>query len=320
MIRVGIVGAAGYVGAEVARWVLAHPDLQLAAVVSRSRAGAPLSDAVPGLLGLTDLVLQPFDAEVLSGLDAVVLATPHGAAKPLVDALDAVVGSGPVLVDCSADHRHADGWVYGSPEWHTERLIGARRIAAPGCFATAIQLAVAPFVAAGLLDGPLQIAAATGSTGSGASPVQGTHHPERFANLRAYKVLTHQHVPEVRTFLGGLGDAPELHFVPLSAPVDRGILATCFLRLNADVDAAAVITDAYGHAPAVRIRSGSPELRHVRGTGFCDLAVHQDGRQVVVLSALDNLGKGAASQAVHCLEIALRLPNTLIRKVAPCTP
>jgi len=311
-LRVGVVGATGYVGAELVRLILGHPAFELAAVVSSSSAGRALSDAIPGLLGLTDLRLEAFDAARLSKLDAVFLATPHGKARPLAAQLDTRV------VDCSADHRHAPGWVYGQPEYHGARLFGARRIAAPGCFATAISLALAPLVQADLLDGDVQIVGATGSTGSGATPTQGTHHPERFANLKAYKVLKHQHVPEVREFLSGLGRAPELHFVPLSVPVDRGILVTCFARLSRDVDAAARFAHAYAPHPHVRIRAGTPELRHVRGTVFCDLSVHQDDRQVVVLSAIDNLGKGAAGQAVQCLELALDLPGAT--RFPPCTP
>lgn len=310
MIRAGIVGATGYVGSELVRWLLAHPAVRVECVVSRSRTG-PLSDPVPGLLGLTDLELEPFDPARLAELDVVFLATPHGAARPLADQLDV-----PLLIDCSTDHRHAPGWVYGVPEYADLR--GARRIAAPGCFATAINLALAPLVAAGALTGPVQVCAATGSTGSGASPSSGTHHPLRFANMRAYKVLQHQHVPEVRAFLATLGEAPDIHFVPVSAPVDRGILATCFATLARDLDAAALFREATASMPFVRLRSGTPELRLVRGTGFCDLSVYQDDRQVVVLSAIDNLGKGAAAQAVQCLELALDLPGGT--QVGPCTP
>lgn len=310
--RVGVVGAAGYVGGELVRWILGHPALELTAVVSTSSPGKPLSDVLPGLLGLSDLVLEPFDAARLSGLDAVFLATPHGAAKPLAEQLDTVI------VDCSADHRHAPGWVYGQPEFCAAAIRGARRIAAPGCFATAISLALAPLVRAGVIDGAVQVVGATGSTGSGATPSAGTHHPERFANFRAYKVLSHQHVPEVRAFLAQLGAAPALHFVPQSAPLDRGIFVTAFMALDRDLDAPALFADTYGAHARVRIRPGTPEIRFVRGTAFCDLSIHQDDRQVVVLSALDNLGKGAASQAVQCLELALDLPEAT--RIPPCTP
>lgn len=325
-LRVGVVGATGYVGAEIVRWILAHPALHLSVVVSGSRAGRRLDAVHPGLAGLCDLVLEAFDAGTLARLDVVFLAVPHGAAKPLAAALDAA--GAPLIVDASRDHRHAEGWVYGQPEWHGSALRGATRIAAPGCFATAIALACAPFVAAGVVDGPIMVAAATGSTGSGAAPKDGTHHPLRFTNLKAYKVLRHQHVPEIRAFLGGLGTAPELSFVPLSAPIDRGILATCFVPCDPSVDATAVLADAYRDHPLIRLRSGSPELRHVRGTAFCDLAAFREtdpetggtDHVVAVLSAIDNLGRGAAAQAVQALETALDLPGPSPLAAAPLLP
>ena len=301
-MRVGVVGATGYVGAELVRWILGHPTFELAAVMRRSGEREPLADVVPGLAGCTDVVLQPFEPAAVASLDAVFLATPHGTSRGLAEALATV----PVLVDCAADHRHDPAWVYGQPELAGERLFGARRVAAPGCFATALELALGPLVAAGVVTGPACVAAATGSTGSGATAGPATHHPERSTNLRAYKVLSHQHAPEVRTFLATLGDAPMLRFVPSSAPVDRGIFATAFVPVG-DASPVAIVRDTYASAPLVRLREGSPELRHVRGTAFADVAVHHEDDTAVVLVALDNLGTGAASQAVQCLNLAMGL-------------
>jgi N-acetyl-gamma-glutamylphosphate reductase len=154
----------------------------------------------------------------------------------------------------------------------------------------------------------VHIVAATGSTGAGASPSATAHHPERFADIKAYKVLTHQHTPEVTAFLAGLGPTPKLLFVPWSAPVDRGIFATVFAPLVPGTDAKARLADAYGQRPLIRLRAESPHLRHVRSTALADLAVHQDGDTAVVLCAIDNLGKGAAAQAVQCLNLAFGLP------------
>lgn len=312
--RIGVVGATGYVGAEVVRRLLDHPEAELASVVSTSRAGLPLNEVHPGLQGLTDLILEPFDAKALCGLDAVILATPHGAAGECVDRL----GASPLIIDCSRDHRHAPGWTYGMAEYAAEALAGAHRVAVPGCFATAIALAGAPLVAAGVLEGRARVVAATGSTGSGASPVAGTHHPTRFANLRAYKVLSHQHVPEVRAFWQTLGAAPALDFVPLSAPIDRGILATLLVTVAPGTDATAIVSDFAQAHDHIRLRKNSPELRFVRGTAFCDLAVSQDADTVAVISAIDNLGKGAAGQAIQCLDLALGLPTTTLH--APALP
>ncbi|MCA9490437.1 MAG: N-acetyl-gamma-glutamyl-phosphate reductase [Myxococcales bacterium] len=312
-MRVGVVGATGYVGSELCRWLLEHPRFELTSVVSTSRAGRALADEVPALSGLTDLVLQPFD-ERLGALDAVFLATPHGAARPLVGALDGV----PLLVDASADHRHAPGWVYGQPELVGDALVGATRIAAPGCFATALELAIGPLVKAGLVTGAVTATGMTGSTGSGATPSDGTHHPLRAVNLKAYKVLSHQHVPEVRGLLAALGEAPPLHFVPHSAPVDRGILVTAFVPVSGSPMSA--LDDAYRGHRLVRRRVGSPELRHVRGTAFADLAVAEGAGVAVVMVAIDNLGKGAAAQAVQAANVALGWEGTTGLLRAATTP
>lgn len=314
-LRVGIIGANGYVGSELARLVLTHPALELAAVVSRSHVGRAYAEVVPGLAGFTDITCSDLDPEALCALDVVALATPHGAAKGLV----AELAGAKRLLDLSADHRHAAGWVYGQPEWKAAELRGATRIAVPGCFATAINLALAPLVAAGVVRGPVQVAAATGSTGSGATPSAGTHHPERFVNLKAYKVLNHQHVPEVRSFLDTLGNAPRIAFVPMSAPVDRGILAVCFVDVG-EADARALVAEAIAPHPLLRLRHESPEIRLVRGTAFCDVSVHQSGDQAVVITAIDNLGRGAAGQGIAALNVALGLPVTEGLFFPPCTP
>ncbi len=310
--RVAVVGAAGYAGAELVRLLLAHPEVELAAVGSRSRVGERLDQVHPGLLGFTDLAFSPLDLAALARHDVVFLAVPHGTASELVAGLDRA--GAPCVIDLSRDHRHAAGWVYGQAEWHREQIVGARRVAVPGCFATAISLALAPFVASGPMQGPARVVAATGSTGSGASPSATTHHPERFVNMKAYKVLTHQHTPEIERFLRGLGALDAVHFVPLSAPVDRGILASCFVQVDDGLDADALVRQAYRAHPAVRVRDDSPQLRWVRGTGLCDLSVTQQGDEVVVLSALDNLGKGAAGQAMQCLELSRGL------RAAPAAP
>ena len=299
-MNIAVVGVSGYVGAELVRWILQHPQLTLGAVVGRSAVGRRLADVHPALEGLTDLVVGAFDAKHLASFELVALATPHGVAKDLVPQLEAA-GVRRIL-DLSADHRHAAGWVYGQPEWNHELLVNATRIAAPGCFATAVALSLAPLVHADVVVGPVQVAAITGSTGSGAFPTAVTHHPERFANVKPYKVLQHRHVPEITTFLGTLGSAPKVHFVPTSGPFDRGIFSTSFVSVKPGTDAAAVFAQAYARHPRIRMRQGTPELRFVRGTGFCDLAVHQEDDQVVVLAAIDNLGRGASAQAIQCLE------------------
>ncbi len=316
-LRVGVVGATGYVGAELVRWILGHPRLTLAAATSRDHAGTPLSEAVPALSGFTDVRLTAPDPAALCRLDVVMLATPHGVSGTLIDTLAAA----PLIVDLSADHRHAPGWVYGQPEWNAAALAGATRIAAPGCFATALILSAAPLIAAGAVDGPLSIVAATGSTGSGAAPKAAAHHPTRFASMSAYKVLRHQHVPEVRGMLEQLGPTPALNFVPWSAPVDRGIFATTLLTPRAGADVASILADAYAAAPLVRLRRDSPALRCVRGSALADLSVEQpDETAAAVLCAIDNLGRGAAGQAIAALNLALGFPVDEGLRFIPPTP
>lgn len=308
-LKIGVVGATGYAGSEVVRWLWGRAELS---VYSSTRVGDRLAAHVPALEGFADQVFLPIDKGALSGLDAVILATPHGVARELAAGIRA-----PLIVDLSNDHRHAPGWVYGQIEWNRDAIAGASRVAVPGCFATAISLSLAPLVAAGVGSGSFYVNAMTGSTGAGASPSLGTHHPLRFANTRAYKILTHQHVPEIEAFLGTLGRKPKVHFVPLSGPVDRGIFSTAFAEVGA-VDAAALFRQAYASAPYVRLRDDSPELRHVRGTALCDLSVHQENQTAVILAAIDNLGKGAAGQAVQCLELALGLsPQTRVPSWTP---
>jgi N-acetyl-gamma-glutamyl-phosphate reductase len=305
-LSAGIVGATGYAGAELTRLLLAHPMVNLEAVISRSRAGERLDSVHPSLLGFTDLRVSGFDAAALAPLDVVFLATPHGTATALASDLK-TAGCGQII-DLSQDHRHTKGWVYGQAEWHRDQLPGAQRISVPGCFATAISLALAPFVSSGLLSSPVQCVAATGSTGSGVQPSATTHHPERVLNLKSYKVLRHQHTPEITTFLQGLGAFERLDFVPISAPVDRGILATCFVQLPPSTDPVALLQQAYSDHWAARVRDAPPELRHVRGTGFCDLWATRHGDTVVVQAAIDNLGKGAAAHAIQCLNLSHSWP------------
>lgn len=318
MKSVAVVGATGYAGSEIVRWLLSHPEFRVTAVIARNRAGKRYAEAVPALEGLTELIIEDLDFAKVSQYDVVMLAMPHGVAKDLVPTLEAAGAK--CIIDLSADHRHAPGWVYGLIEWNESEIVGSRRIAVPGCFATAIELALAPLAAVRGFRGPAQVAAATGSTGSGAAPSAGTHHPERFVNLKAYKPLKHQHVAEIRALLASLGQDPGVNFVPSSAPLDRGIFATCFATVDASLDVAALYADAYSDRRLIRIRAESPEVRWVRGTAFCDLAIHQQGECAVILSAIDNLGKGAASQAVQCLNLAFGLPGETGLMGAPCTP
>ncbi len=328
-VRVAILHGAGFVGGELVRLLLGHPLVRTAAVTSRAFAGRPVSDAHAALRGVTDLAFTaPADLDP-SAFDAAFVCAEHGAGAAAVASLrDA--GFDGLIVDLSADHRLADAaaypsWfgfehpapahlakaVYGLADVFPDRLPSARLVANPGCFATGISLALWPLT--GLL-GPFEahVTALTGASGSGAKPSATTHFPTRDGNVRAYKVLAHQHLAEVRQTLGG---AAVVHFVPTSGPWTRGIWGTAHVALPAGVssnDIEAVFESAYASRPLVRLTPGAlPEMLPTIGTPFADLgSVVRDGHLVVGF-ALDNLVKGAAGQAVQNLNLALGFPEAL---------
>jgi N-acetyl-gamma-glutamyl-phosphate reductase len=327
------VGASGYGGAETARLLLRHPRFELVAATARRAAGRRLADVHEFLEGSTDLVLSDEAPESISPrVAAMVFALPHGEAAR---SMQATLTAAPDLrvVDLSGDFRLDDvalweksygmphpapalcgRFVYGLTEAHRADIAGARLVANPGCFATAMDLALFPLATRGMLSGEVVIFGATGSSGSGAEPSAGTHHPERAADFRAYKVLDHQHVPEVERFLRESGAAdPRISFVPHSAPMVRGIFLTATLRMQPAPDGEALealVREVYTGEPFVRVRRGTPRVTVVAGTNYCDLSVQTVDGRTVILAALDNLGKGMASQAVQNLNLMFGLPET----------
>ena len=324
--RVAVLHGAGYAGGELVRLVLGHPALALAATTSRSFAGQPLWSAHPALRGQTDLTFIAPDSLDLGGLDAAFVAAEHGQGVAVVENLLARGFEG-VIVDLSADFRFEDAgvyetwfgfehpapelldsFVYGLPEVFAPYPSGTRLIANPGCFATGLSLALWP-LASPLAPLRASVTALTGASGSGTRPKPTTHFPTREGNVRAYKVLAHQHLPEV---LHVLGPAAEVAFVPASGPWTRGIWGTAHLTLSgtlSEEDVTGWFERAYAEADAVRLWPGQlPELRYAVGTPFCDLGWIVQGDALVVGFALDNLLKGAAAQAVQNLNLVLGLP------------
>ena len=326
--RTAILHGAGYVGRELIRLVAGHPELDLAAVTSRTFAGEPVHAAHPALRGTVDRPFTAPDALDLSGVDALLVAAEHGQGMHVIPNLRDRGFDGPI-VDLSADFRHRDPsayprWygtthaapehlpdaVYGLPEVTGPYPAAAQLVANPGCFATGLALALAPLAAQ---DVPLtaHVTALTGASGSGARPSATTHFPDRDGNVRAYKVLAHQHVPEVTQAVGAHVDVA---FVPASGPWTRGIWGTVQVAWPeplAAEDVASWFADAYAAAPCVRLQdSALPELQPTVGTPFADLGWQVDGTTLVVGFALDNLMKGAASQAMQNLNRLLGLPET----------
>ncbi len=324
--RVAVLHGAGYAGGELIRLLTAHPFVTLDAVTSRSFAGKPVWAAHPALRGRTPLTFSDGGDLALDDLDAVLIAAEHGqgvhAVARLLDA-----GFDGTIVDLSADFRFDDpamyetwfgfthpaparlaDFTYGLPEIHAP--YATKHVANPGCFATGLTLALWP-LAQRLPALDAAVTALTGASGSGAKPKATTHFPTRDGNVRAYKVLAHQHLPEV---LQTLGPHAEVAFAPASGPWTRGIWGTAHVTLPegvAEADVARWYDEAYAGGACVRLWPGTlPELRFAVGTPFCDLGWTVRGRRLVVGFALDNLLKGAASQAVQNMNLLLGLPET----------
>jgi LysW-gamma-L-alpha-aminoadipyl-6-phosphate/LysW-L-glutamyl-5-phosphate reductase len=316
---VAVVGGGGYIGGELLRLLLCHPDVQVTQATSGSRAGQPAHAVHPNLRHLTSLRFVP--PEALGEADALFLALPHGS---VVGRLDELAGHAPALVDLSADFRLRDpaghprpdlleGFVPGLPELERERLRGATRISVPGCQATAAILALRPLAAAGLVAGDVLVDARTGSSGAGSAPSASGHHAERSGALRVYGPTGHRHQAEVAQACG-----VPVRMTVTAVEAVRGVQVLLHVRPARPVSEAelwSVYRDAYADEPFVRLvsqRTGLyryPEPKLLSGTNLCDVgfAVDEDGCRVVLIAALDNLGKGGAGNAVQSFNVAAGL-------------
>jgi len=324
---VALLHGAGYAGGEIIRLLATHPDVSLGAATSRTFAGKPVWEAHPHLRGVSPLIFSD-DLRDPNAFDAVLITAEHGKGARAVEAL-LTAGFEGAIVDLSADFRlddpvayeswygfthpaphRLDDFVYGLPEIRSPYPAGTKYVANPGCFATGITLALWP-LARHLARLDASVTALTGASGSGASPKAVTHFPTRDGNVQAYKAFTHQHLPEI---LQTLGSHTHLAFIPASGPWTRGIWGTAHVSLPAGISAETVagwFDSAYGEAAVVRLWPGQlPEMRFAVGTPFCDIGWTQRDEHLVVGFALDNLLKGAASQAVQNLNLVLGLPET----------
>jgi N-acetyl-gamma-glutamyl-phosphate/LysW-gamma-L-alpha-aminoadipyl-6-phosphate reductase len=331
--KAAIIGGSGYGGAELARRLLMHPDVELVRVASIDHVGEPLGAVHPNLDGATELKfedLTPTDA--VKGCDVALLALPHKVTAAKVPEL---IAAGVKIVDMSGDFRLRDAATYekfygakhphpellgsfvcGLPELNREKIRAAKYVASPGCFATTIELALLPLARIGMLDGAVvHVQGITGSSGSGIAPQAGTHHPSRAGNLKTYKPLEHQHVPEiVQTLEDGGAKSVELRFVPVSAPLTRGIFATCFLELPESIDKAklaSLFDETYAREPFTRRpKARLPEVVAVAGSNYVEVGfavgpATNGKRTVTCFSAIDNLIKGGAGQAIQNMNIVL---------------
>jgi N-acetyl-gamma-glutamyl-phosphate reductase len=347
---IAVAGASGYAGGEVLRLALGHPELRVGAVTAAASAGSALGEHHPHLVPLAARVLEPTSAEVLAAHDVVVLALPHGASAPIAAALPPET----VVIDCGADHRladpaawaefypgeHAGSWPYGLPELPLADggkartgLAGARRVAVPGCYPTAVTLALAPGFAAGLLDpADVVVVAASGTSGAGRAVKPHLLGSEVMGSMTPYGVGgVHRHTPEIEQNLTRAGGAAvRVSFTPMLAPMPRGILATCTARLRegtavADTEVLRKIwLDAYADEPFVHVLPEDrwPRTADTLGANTVHLQLTLDRRagRVVVTAAVDNLTKGTAGAALQCLNLALDLPEPLGLPVAGVAP
>lgn len=316
MIRAAVFGATGYGGSELLRLLLPHPDVEVRQATSRE-PGRRVDDVHPGLRGLTDLTLVSSEpASLEPDLDAVFLALPHGESEGMMPQILERCPDARIF-DLAQDFRTGfddDGWVYGLPELFREQIRNARRIACPGCFATAILLATAPAVHAELPLSRIIADAKTGSSGSGAVAKPLTHHPTRVGTIRAYRVFSHQHEREIKATWGKLSESermPPLSFVPQSVANVRGIYATCYLLHgeSLDVNTAELYQRFYADAPFIHVRDDIPNVIDVRGTNNASIYVQDDDGVTLVVSAIDNLCRGAAGQGVQCMNLVFGLPE-----------
>ena len=322
-IKVGIVGAAGYTAGELLRILVNHPCVEIAFAQSGSHAGEPVWSAHSDLLGETNLRfvsgmpdLVGHDTSVIPGStgnpDVLFLCSGHGKAKPFVETLpDSYKGA---IIDLGNDFRlkaDAGDFVYGLPEAFKDKIVKAKHIANPGCFATSIQLALLPMAKADLLP-EVHVTGITGSTGAGQAPSETTHFSWRTDNLSVYKAFTHQHLGEINETLKTMAPnySGNMNFVPVRGDFARGILASVYFDCDLPEETAvAMYKDYYKDEPFVHVIDSNPDVKMVVNTNKCVLNVRKHGRKLHVISVIDNLVKGASGQAVQNMNLVFGLPE-----------
>ncbi len=309
MIKVGIIGAAGYTAGELMRILLNHPEVEIVFAHSESNAGNPVWKVHQDLIGDTDLCFT----DGMSGSDVVFLCAGHGKSKQMVrEKLADYKGK---IIDLSNDYRlaaDAEGFVYGLPEAFRNNIIGARCVANPGCFATSIQLALLPLAKADKLA-EIHITGVTGSTGAGQKPQETTHFSWRANNMSVYKAFTHQHLGEICETLHTLAPSwnGDINFVPVRGDFPRGIMASVYLDCDlTEEEAQNLYAKYYRDEPFVHVVDTNPDMKMVVGTNKCVIYVRKYGRKLHVISMIDNLTKGASGQATQNMNLLFGLDET----------
>ena len=309
MYKIGIIGGAGYTAGELLRLLVNHPAAEIAFVHSESHAGEPIALTHEGLWGETDLY---FSAEApLEQADVLFLCGAHGKSAQFWE--EHKMPEGLKVIDLAQDYRdQSEGYVYGLPERQKAKIQGAQKVANPGCFATAIQLALLPLAAEGLLKEAVQVTAITGSTGAGVKPSATTHFSWRANNVSSYKVFEHQHLLEINRNLGSMQEnLPAINFVPVRGDFARGIFATLHTPCPLSQEEAEVLYQSYyKDAPFTFLFPGAVDLKQVVNTNKCLIGLEKHGGELVITSVIDNLLKGAVGQAVQNMNLMLGLEET----------
>lgn len=303
-IKTAVIGAAGYTGGELLRLLIHHPMVEITCIHSNSQKGKRLEEVHPDLIGESDLVFT--DQLLCKNLEAVFLCLPHGETKPFLEKQSFEENT--VIIDLSTDFRdESGGFVYGLPEINKHLLVDRKRIANPGCFATAIQLALLPAVAAGWTGESIHVTGITGSTGAGKKLAETSHFSYRNNNISVYKLFTHQHLKEIKQSFSQVNEGfhSEILFVPYRGNFPRGIWITAYLPFAGTLsDALDVYREFYEEHPFTIVSERDIDLKQVVNTNKCLLHLKKEAGQLIIYSAIDNLLKGASGQAVQNLNLA----------------
>lgn len=309
MIRIGIIGGAGYTAGELLRVLLNHPQAEVVFVNSSSNAGNAVTDVHAGLIGECDFVFT--DALPLDQVDVLFLCSAHGDSKKFLD--ENVVPASVKIIDLSTDYREArpdHDFVYGLPEMKKDQIAKALHVANPGCFATCIQLALLPLAANNLLSAEIHVNAITGSTGAGVKPSSTTHFSWRNDNISVYKAFNHQHLHEIGQSIRGLqaGFDHDINFIPVRGDFARGIFASVYTDFEGTLEEAETLyKDYYKDAAFTFVSKKNVDLKQVVNTNKCVLHLEKHGKKLLILSVVDNLLKGASGQAVHNMNLMFGL-------------
>lgn len=311
MIKVGIIGGAGYTAGELIRLVLLHPNAELVSVVSESQSKLPISSTHTELNGWLDM---NFSNHLEDNLDVVFLCSGHGRSGYMLKKYD--LSTSTRVIDLSADYRlkkNSNEFVYGLPELNREIIKNSTKVANPGCFATCIQLSLLPLADQNELNEHVHCTAITGSTGAGRLPSSTTHFSWRSNNASIYKAFTHQHLYEIKQSLHQLQPdfSSELHFIPMRGAFTRGILAACYLRTTISLrETVDMYQQYYKHHPFVEVIDYALDVKMVVNTNRALLTIQKEGNQLLITGVIDNLLKGASGQAVQNMNIMFGIEET----------